>query len=279
MGGAMREESSKATVSGKEKDQLPHVLLIEDCAADAEIVRRTLKETRIGVVEVAQTAEEGLIMFRQAKWDLVLVDYKLPGVSGLDALVRLRERDPSVPVVMLTGMGDEQVAAGAIRRGADEYLSKDALTATLPTTARMLLETKSHDYRMISILKENQREEELRKLIEAERRLLRSLPLHSVTFGSEEPPATQHALVSTLAQLYHAVAAYSGGLPSAELGDLCRTVEGHRLSSRQLLELHIQAADQVLRDEDLAPNDLASRLNEGLLLALLWLNDRWRHTR
>lgn len=271
----MTEASGQRTVTRQEKDQLPRVLFIEDNPDDAEIVRRTLEDAGIALVEAAETAEEGLRMFREAKWDLLLVDYRLPGSSGLEALERIRELDPGVPALMLTGAGDERVAAAAMKRGADEYLSKDAMTATLPTTVRMLLEAKSADERMMALLKRNQRDEEMGKLIEAEHRLLRSLPPNSAAFDGGEPLSARRDLVSAFTRLYRAVAAYSGGLPSSELESLCRTVGEQRLSSRQLLELHTQAADEIIRDEDASPSDLASRLNEGLLLAFLWLNDRW----
>jgi CheY-like chemotaxis protein len=275
----MTEVGSRRALTDKENAELPRILFIEDNSDDAEIVRRTLGDGGIAVVEVAETVEDGLRMFRQARWDLLLVDYRLPGSSGLDALDRIRELDPTVPAIMLTGAGDEQVAAAAMKRGADEYLSKDVMTATLPTTVRMLLETRSADERMMALLRENERDEELRKLIEAEHRLLRSLPPRSAAFDGGEPPSAHHDLVSAFARLYRAVAAYSGGLPSAELTDLCRTVGRQRLSSRQILELHTQAADQIIRDEDIDSKDLASRLNEGLLLAILWLNDAWSRVR
>ena len=68
---------------------------------------------------------------------------------------------------------------------------------------------------------------------------------------------------------------YSGGLPGVELIELCRVAGSHRLTARQIAELHAQAMDQVVRDEWRPRVDLASRLNEGLLLAVLWLNDGW----
>ena len=74
--------------------------------------------------KTAQTAEEGLRIFRQAEWDLVLLDYRLPGSSGLEALDELRKIDPDVPTIVLTGAGDDQIATDAIRLGAEEFLSR-----------------------------------------------------------------------------------------------------------------------------------------------------------
>jgi len=272
----MTEASHAWDFPQKGSDELPRVLMIEDNPADVLIVRRALEDAGIAAVETAPTAEQGIRAFKQAEWDLVVVDYRLPGASGLDALDRIREIDPSVPTIMLTGAGDEQVAAEAIRRGADEYLSKDALLTVFPTTVTMLLEKRLADARRLTILSKNQREEELRKVIEAGKRLLQSLPPDSPAFGGKKPVAARRRMASAFARLYRAVALYSGGLPSAEMTDLCQTIGDQRLSARQIVELHNQAADQVIREEARVPLDLAPRLNEGLLLALLWLNDSWK---
>jgi DNA-binding response OmpR family regulator len=275
-GRAIFERRAPGILADKENHRLPWALLIEDNPADAEIVSRILEDAGIGVIEAAETAEEGLRVFRQAKWDLLVVDYRLPGSSGLEALERIRELDPSVPAIMLTGMGNEQVAAEAIKRGADEYVSKDALTTTLPTTARLLLQRTSADEQMFALLKRSQRDDEAKKLLETEERLLRSLPPDSATLDRDELPATRRELVSAFARIYLVVVAYGGGLPTTGVADLCRLIGSHRLSSRQILEIHAEAAHQVISAEDVAGEDLACRLNEGLILALLWLNDSWR---
>ncbi len=272
---AIRKKGAAGTLAGEDTGRRPRVLFIEDNPADAEIVTRILGSARIGAVEVAETAEEGVRRFRDEKWGLLLVDYRLPGSSGLEALERIREMDPNVPAIMLTGMGNEQVAAAAIKLGADEYVSKDALTTTLPTTARLLLERTSVDQQMFRLLKKNQRDEELGEVIESQDRLVRSLPADSAPFHEEGMPVARRELVSAFARIYRVVVTY-GGLPTTAVADLCRLIGSQRLSSRQIVEIHAEAADQVISTTETAQNDLASRLNEGLILALLWLNDSWR---
>ena len=263
-------------VPGGENKALPRALLIEDNPVDADIVKRVLGDAGVAAVKTARTAEDGLRMFRQAKWELVLLDYRLPGASGLDALALLREIDPDVPTIVLTGVGDDQVAADAIRLGADEYLSKDTIRTVLPTAVRTFLEVKRADARRHALLKETEREEELKRVIEAGKRLLQSLPADSAGFDRAHPASARRQLATAFARLYHAVITFSGGLPRVELTELCQAAGADRLSARQIAELHAQAADQVIREEPRPPADLASRLNEGLLLAVLWLNDSWR---
>ncbi len=266
------------TVPCEEVDELPRVLFIEDNPVDAEIVRHVLGNAGVAAVETARTAEEGLRLFRKAEWDLVLLDYRLPGSSGLEALGRLREIDPDVPAIVLTGSGGEEVAADAIRLGADEYLNKDTILTVLPTAVRTFLEVKRTEARRRTLLAETEREEELKGMVEAGKWLLQSVPADSAGFGRAHPKSARRELVAAFAQLYRAVVTYSGGLPGVELMEICRAAGSHRLSARQIVELHSRAADQVIGEQERVPKDLASRLNEGLLLAVLWLNDSWRGT-
>jgi signal transduction histidine kinase len=98
------------------------VLVVDDDPDHRALARRRLVDAGIQVTVAASAAEAlgGL-----AGVDLVLLDYRLPGMSGLDALAAIRESGgPSV--VMLTGMGSESVAVEAMRAGAVDYVVKDA---------------------------------------------------------------------------------------------------------------------------------------------------------
>lgn len=75
--------------------------------------------------------EEALKEFVEGSVDVVLLDYRIDPWSGLDVLKQLRAANDAVPVILLTGYGDENVAAEAMRCGAQDYLVKDALTADM----------------------------------------------------------------------------------------------------------------------------------------------------
>jgi signal transduction histidine kinase len=97
------------------------VLVVDDDPDHRTLARRRLSDAGIHVT-VADDAAEALANLDGV--DLVLLDYRLPGMSGLDALTAIRERGgPSV--VMLTGMGSESVAVEAMRAGAIDYVVKD----------------------------------------------------------------------------------------------------------------------------------------------------------
>jgi DNA-binding NtrC family response regulator len=76
------------------------------------------------VVRTAESAEEALGILEKERVDAVLLDIHLPGMSGLDALRRIRTSWPDLPVAMISGQDDEDVAKDALRYGAFDYVIK-----------------------------------------------------------------------------------------------------------------------------------------------------------
>jgi signal transduction histidine kinase len=107
------------------------LLVVDDSAADRKIYRRFLLKDPQNSYDIleADSAEEGLALFQQMQCHVVLLDFCLPDMSGLDFLDRLQEFHVnfSVPVIMLTGHGDEAIAVQAIKKGAQDYLVKQYL--------------------------------------------------------------------------------------------------------------------------------------------------------
>jgi len=96
------------------------LLIVEDESYVAESLTALL-ESRGFACEVAATAEEAL---EAPACDVVLADLKLPGMSGLELLRRLKERDATQPVLLLTGHGTIRDAVEAMREGALDFLTK-----------------------------------------------------------------------------------------------------------------------------------------------------------
>ncbi len=99
------------------------LLIVDDNSIDRELIRRLLGAD-YETLE-ASTASQGLDVSQQSDVDCVLLDYRLPDVDGIHALDRFVKR--GLPVVMLTGQGDELVAVEAMKRGAEDYLVKIGL--------------------------------------------------------------------------------------------------------------------------------------------------------
>ncbi len=109
------------------------VLLVEDNPADARIVHELLKEAGGTPVALTHAAKlhEALDYLRTRGFGAVLLDLTLPDSHGLETFVRARAGAPHAPIVVLTGLADEAVAARAVREGAQDYLIKGQVDGRL----------------------------------------------------------------------------------------------------------------------------------------------------
>jgi len=101
---------------------LPQVLVIDDEMGPRESLRMLLKPNY--QVYTAENVETGLRILREKRPDAVISDIRMPGTSGIDGLRKIREIDPHVAVIMLTGFGALETAKEALRLGANDYISK-----------------------------------------------------------------------------------------------------------------------------------------------------------
>ena len=111
------------------------LLIVEDNPIYAEILQQLLQVLTTEMqfdVHWVDTAEKAQAAVSQKRYDLVLLDSRLPTADGLTVLASLRKLpdDDQPAVIMLTGMGREEVAVEAMKRGAKDYLSKDDLDTT-----------------------------------------------------------------------------------------------------------------------------------------------------
>ncbi|MBD2725978.1 response regulator [Nostoc sp. FACHB-892] len=108
------------------------LLIIDDCAADRKIYRRYLLKDPHQSYQIleADCAEEALALCQKMRFDVILLDFCLPDMSGLELFEQMQQEilETSVPVIMLTGRGDEEIAVQAMKQGALDYLVKQNLT-------------------------------------------------------------------------------------------------------------------------------------------------------
>jgi nitrogen regulation protein NR(I) len=102
---------------------MDRLLLIDDEPDVQYSFRRTLDPTQIELT-TASSGEEGLQLVPKVKPDLVIMDIRMGGMSGLETLRRLREMDAKVPVILMTAYGTTQTAIEAMKLGAYDYLLK-----------------------------------------------------------------------------------------------------------------------------------------------------------
>lgn len=138
------------------------VLMIEDSEHDALLVERELRrggfDPRVLRVDTRQELQDALA---RGGWDIVLSDYQLPALTGLEVLRDVRECDRDIPFIIVSGAVGEETAVDAMRAGAQDYVMKDNLARLGQAVHREIADAESR--------RERKRVE--RALVESEARL------------------------------------------------------------------------------------------------------------
>ena len=114
------------------------LLVIEDDAAIRHGVVMAVRSGGYGVVECGDGAKARALI-TQATCDLVLLDLVLPGASGLELLIQIRKERPTLPVIILTALGDERDRVKGLELGADDYVVKPFSPRELATRVAAVL--------------------------------------------------------------------------------------------------------------------------------------------
>src|SRR3954470_5857404 len=118
---------------------MPDILIIDDEKA----IRKTLSEILSFEgykIDEAADGEEGLKKFKEKTYDVVLCDIKMPKVDGIEFLQKAGEKNPDVPVIMISGHGNIDTAVEAVKKGAYDYISKPPDLNRLLITIRNAME-------------------------------------------------------------------------------------------------------------------------------------------
>src|SRR5882672_1121809 len=102
---------------------MPKILVIDD-EADMRFAVRMLLERSGHTVFEADNGDAALSRIDEGVPDLVLLDMRLPGMDGIQILQKIREKQKDLPIIMVTGYGNVELAEQALQLGADHYLSK-----------------------------------------------------------------------------------------------------------------------------------------------------------
>jgi DNA-binding response OmpR family regulator len=114
------------------------ILLVEDERRVASVVSRALRENAYAV-DVAETGEKGLELASQTPYDSILLDVRLPGISGIQVCRELREANIDTPILMLTARTLVEQRVEGLDAGADDYLTKPFAVAELLARVRALV--------------------------------------------------------------------------------------------------------------------------------------------
>lgn len=135
------------------------ILLVEDNAGDARLLRETLRDAQSMDFHLvhAETLRQGVEAVTGKGCDVVLLDLSLPDAHGLETVGRMLAAAPTLPIIVLTGLGDETIAVHAVHAGAQDYLVKGTVEGgTLGRAIRYAIERKRLEGERAQLLRNEQ---------------------------------------------------------------------------------------------------------------------------
>jgi len=107
------------------------VLVADDSSTMRKIILRSLQA--VGVTDVTEAADgmEAMALFKPGAFDMVLTDWNMPGMTGLEVLQAIRAQDQKIPVIMVTTEAEKSRVLQAIQAGVSDYLVKPFTADTL----------------------------------------------------------------------------------------------------------------------------------------------------
>lgn len=112
------------TIKGKK------VLLIDDDEWIRDSLGMFFKSEEMHI-DAVETAEEGITALSRQRYDIIITDYRLPGMDGLKFLKRVQESNPDSFKILITAYGSREVISAAAALGVDEYIEKPFTTKTI----------------------------------------------------------------------------------------------------------------------------------------------------
>lgn len=101
------------------------VLVAEDEESFLRVLTTVLESTRRFTIFSCETGDEAIEALTRSRYDIIILDHKMPGKTGLNVLQWLHEQKVNTPVIMLTGAGSENIAVESMKLGAYDYIRKD----------------------------------------------------------------------------------------------------------------------------------------------------------
>lgn len=101
------------------------ILIAEDEESFLQVLIAVLEATQQYTISSCETGDEAIEALTRSQYDIIILDHKMPGKTGLNVLQWLHEQKVITPVIMLTGVGSESIAVEVMKLGAYDYVRKD----------------------------------------------------------------------------------------------------------------------------------------------------------
>ncbi|MBM3999268.1 MAG: response regulator [Planctomycetes bacterium] len=143
---------------------MPHLLIVDDSAADRRLVRELLSQGSDWRVSESPDGQDALERMAESdaegqSIDLVLTDLQMPRMDGLELVRRVRAERPGIPVILMTAVGSEETAVRAIQSGAAHYVPKRNLAQDLAEITRRILEVAGNEKSLLRLMTHRTRSE------------------------------------------------------------------------------------------------------------------------
>ena len=100
------------------------VLMVDDSRTSRRILRGVLERDGFEVLDEAANGEEGYLKYKQLQPDIVTMDITMPVMDGIESLTLIKKANPESKVIMITAAGQKEKMVEALKRGADEFITK-----------------------------------------------------------------------------------------------------------------------------------------------------------
>jgi two-component system response regulator MtrA len=108
---------------GQRRSPRGRVLVVDDDAAIRELLTEFLEQQDFEV-QIAPDGSSGLAAFGTERFDLLLVDFQMPGMTGVEMAAEVRRRNPTIPIALITGSKDALVAGAVAQAGINQTFTK-----------------------------------------------------------------------------------------------------------------------------------------------------------
>jgi len=193
-------------------DKIPKILIIDDEQTICDACQQIFTEIKY-LVEVCQNGEEGLKKFEEFKPDIIFIDLKMPGISGLDVLKKIVEQKTNAIPIVITGYASIESAVESMKNGAFDFLPKPFTVEELTIITERALEKKR-------LLDEKQK-------IESEKELMRQNFISLVS----------HELRTPLVAVIQYLEVLSGGMAGQVLEQQKNILDRMKIRLNELLNL------------------------------------------
>lgn len=117
-----------------------NILIVDDSRTSKRILRNLLESQGYTVIAEAENGEEGYLKYKELKPDLVTMDITMPKMDGIESLTLIKKCNPAAKVVMITAAGQKEKMVEALKRGADEFITKPFDQEEVSTIIKRLVE-------------------------------------------------------------------------------------------------------------------------------------------